>query len=820
MAISSKIEEILYEITKNTGNISDALTLGIGDIDVPNSSIFELNNLSTTATTGFPYFGILETSPAGFAITYSLSTDQYNVIFGTATISYNGSQISILDSKIPIKKEWVKDYSAVGSGSSSYQYGITVGLPLSEAQKATQSFNTVVSTLSGSGSTLLYVQSTSIAESLGFPLDAVVGSNYIKFNGVTSDKTALLVDGNYYNGSAYGTLPSDVSANTPVKFIFYPRVKYLTGFPVSTVSEDPNVFAYFPPLPSSWLPVAKVLVEDPVNPKVTGTNNDAYIRTVIDMPTSTSDNPILGDANDVNEIVSSVNNAIDNLNIYRNDLSVANFVNAVSSYTASQTTETGYSFNKFWSLQPFRPTQYYTKGLSFSGLERFEFPNNFSRSFWNIKNQDTQHTFAVFRGDLVSYNSAVLGTANISTADLSAEVLSVSNYQSSLDLGTQIYGVSAVRNVSIDEYVETVPTYIKVINTNTTTTNYMVDLTWTGTGITNSLFYHIYKRPTLSSEVIEKRITQIDDIQYPPYNTLTPVTDNTTRKLYSYNAYKFTTNEDCYIGGLSLKLGYWYPNQTASTGTTGLCIGVYSDNANNPNTSGLLSDNVVLKYSDISEGTGTYTAKFNPGINITTGADYWIVIKKPTDFTTGSGTTDLYIRVDSAGSGSAKTSLTFDGSSTWTSTGGSAYYQMRGFLDDGNITGTSFKRGLKLTENIANTGRRLSVYVPPVDDITDATGLFFNGSSTAIAATTDKTTQNELIVDVTAKLGADGSEKTLSATIPKNTARDTRFLLGLDTDIFDRITNVIVSPGTDLTRIANGPILWSIYDLITVETEP
>ena len=452
MAISSKIEEILYEITKNTGNISDALTLGIGDIDVPSSSIFELNNLSTTATTGFPYFGILETSPAGFAITYNLSNDQYNVNFGSATVSYNGSQISILDSKVPIKKEWVKDYSVVGGGSSSYQYGITVGLPLSEAQKATQSFNTVVSTLSGSGSTLLYVQSTTIAESLGFPLDAVVGSSYIKFNGVTSDKTALLVDGNYYNGAAYGVLPSAVSANTPVKFIFYPRVKYLTGFPVSTVSEDPNIFAYFPPLPSSWLPVAKILVEDPVDPKVTGTNNDAYIRTVIDMPTSTSDNPILGDADDVNEIVSSVDNAIDNLNIYRNDLSVANFVNAVSSYTASQTTETGYSFNKFWSLQPFRPTQYYTKGLSFSGLERFEFPDNFSRAFWNIKNQDTQHTFAVFRGDLVSYNSAVLGTANISTSDLSTEVLSVSNYQSSLDLGTQIYGVSAVRNVSVDEY--------------------------------------------------------------------------------------------------------------------------------------------------------------------------------------------------------------------------------------------------------------------------------------------------------------------------------------------------------------------------------
>lgn len=820
MAISSKIEEILYEITKNTGNISDALTLGVGDIDVPNSSIFELNNLSTTASTGFPYFGILETSPLGFGISYDFSNDRYNVSLGSATISYNGSQISIQDSKVPIKKEWVKDYSLVGGGSSTYTYGITLGFPLSEAQKATQSFSTVVSTQASAGNTILYVQSTSIAQSLGFPLEAVIGSNYIKFSGATSDNTGLVVDGTYYNGSSYGTLPASVIANSPVKFLFTPRIKYITGFPVSTISENPELFDYFPPLPSTWLPVAKLLVKDPVNPTLAGITTNAYIRTVIDMPTSTSSNPILGDADDVNDIISSVNNAIDNLNIYRNDLSVANFVNAISAYTASQTTETGYTFNKFWSLQPFKPTQYYTKGLSFSGLERFEFADNFSRAFYNIKNQDTQHTFAIFRGDLVSYNSAVLGSANVSASDITTEAISVSNYQSSLDLGTQIYGVSAVRNVSVDEYVETVPTYKKLINTNTSLTNFMVDLSWTGTGITNSLFYHVYKRPTLSSDVIEKRLTQIDDIQYPPYNTLTAVTDNTTRKLYSYNAFKFKTNEDCYVGGVSVKLGFWYPNETASTGTTGLSIGLYTNNSDEPDTTNLLSNSPSLRYSDISEGTATYTVKFDPGVNLSASTDYWFVINKPVDFTTGSGTTDLYMRVDSTGSGSMKTSLTFDGSSTWTATGGTAYFEMKGFLDDGNIIGSFFRRGLKLTENVANTGRRLSVFVPPVDDIIDATGLFFNGSSTAIASTTDKTTKNELIVDVTAKLGTDGLEKTMSVTVPKNTPRETRFLLGLDTDLFDRVTNVVVSPGTDLTRVTNGPILWSIYDLITVETEP
>jgi hypothetical protein len=63
MAISSKIEEILLEITKNAGNISDSLEKGIGNIEVPGSAIYEINNLLSTAQTGYPYFGIVETEP-------------------------------------------------------------------------------------------------------------------------------------------------------------------------------------------------------------------------------------------------------------------------------------------------------------------------------------------------------------------------------------------------------------------------------------------------------------------------------------------------------------------------------------------------------------------------------------------------------------------------------------------------------------------------------------------------------------------------------------------------------------------------------------
>ena len=821
MAISSKIEEILLEITKNAGNISDSLEKGIGNIEVPGSAIYEINNLLSTAQTGYPYFGIVETDPLGFLASYGATTDRYNVSFSSGTVSYNGSLIQLTQQKVPIKKEFLKNYYLTGSGSTAYKYGITVGLPLEEAQKSIQTFNTKVSAASSTGSTMVFISDSISAESIGFPLEAHVGSVYLRFSSLNTDKTALFIDTTYYTSAGYGVLPSNISVDTPVKYVFQPRLKYITGFPIETVSEDPEAFIYYPPLPSTWLPVAKILIKSPDDPIVAGSGNSAWTRTVVDMPTSTSSNLILGDSADVQDVTTACNSAIKNLQAYRNDISISNIVNAVTSYSAAIANVEGYTINKYWSLQPFRPTQYYSKGLSFSGLERFEFPENFTRAYYNINSTDLQHTFAIFRGDLVTYNSPVIGTSSIASTDLTLGIIASSANISSLQPGTQIYGVTAVRTVEGTDYVETVPTYVSAVSLNTTTGNYLSELSWQGSGITNALFYHVYKRPSLSTETIEKRLTIVDDIQYPAYNSLTPVTDNSNLNLSQYTALKFTTAEDCYIGGVSVKLGLNAPNQTSSLGSTGLNFNIYADNSGNPNYSGLLTEQAVLDYSDILEGSATYTVRFPSGINITSGSSYWVVINKPVDFTTGAGTTDIRIRYINSGSGLAKTlNATFDGSSSWSSVTGQGYLKLRGYLDDGSIVGESFKRGIKFTGRTSNSSRRLSVYVPPVDDITDKTGLIFNGSSVAIASTTDKNIKNELVVSVTAKLGENGIEKTMSVTVPQGTARDRRFLLGESTDLFDRVTNVVVSPGTSLRRISNGPILWDIYDLITVETEP
>jgi hypothetical protein len=144
MAISSKIEEIILELSKTAGNIYDALTLGLGDLDKPNSSIFELNNLLSLANNGFPSFGVVETNPLGFGLTYDITNDPYYLTVNGGQVSFDGSLLQTSTQKIPLKKEWSKDYSDTFVGSDGYKYGITIGLPFEEVQKASQLYSTTV----------------------------------------------------------------------------------------------------------------------------------------------------------------------------------------------------------------------------------------------------------------------------------------------------------------------------------------------------------------------------------------------------------------------------------------------------------------------------------------------------------------------------------------------------------------------------------------------------------------------------------------------------------------------------------------------------
>jgi len=634
---------------------------------------------------------------------------------------------------------------------------------------------------------------------------------------VTDDFTGLVVDPSYYNGSSFGTLPVTYYLDNPVTFLFQPRVKYITGFPVLETSENVNTFDYFPPLPQSWIPISKVMLKNPENPIVVDSGT-GLIRTIIDMPTDISTYQILGDSTDKSLIIQSCNEANDALTVYKSNDYVRNTVSAVYRYLSTVSSNSGVTNRELLATQPFRKTEFYSKGTSFSGLERFELPYGFAKAYYETVGSDVQHTFAIFRGDLITYNAAIGSSNTAAATGLTTEVIPCSNYISSLSSGTQIYGVTIVYNISTDEYVESIPVYSNLVSSNFTSSNYLVEINWSGAGITNPLFYHVYKKPQLSSDLIERKLTNINEIQYPSYNTITTIEDNTDLLLRNgLSAFKITPNEDCFVGGVTLKFKYTAGGQLTGSGTTGLSVSIYSATGSTPTPNGMITSASTIRNSDIQQGTNEYTVKFDNGANLEQGTSYWLIINKPVDFTTGLGSTSLFTRIISGGSGQGLTSIN-DGSS-WTGTGGTAYYNFRGYLDNGNISGEILRRGIKLTNRIALEPRKLSVYVPYVDDLTSS-NVVFNGSTTGIATTDDQTVKNDLVVIVIAQNGENGEPTTLTTIVPKGTTRNQRFALGNDLQVFDRVIDAYVTPGTDLTRINNGPILWDIYDLITIETTP
>lgn len=816
MAVSSKLEEIILEISRVAGKIYDANLYGIGDIETPNSAIFEINNLFNLGTYGLPYFNTIETSPLGFQITYDLINDAYNVTISSGQISYQTSLIQIAQQNIPLKKDFSKNYTA---GSDNYKYGITIGFPISEAQKSNSVWETVISQSISANSTSIYIQDLTIASSLGFPLEAHVGSTYIRFIGFNSDNTGLKIDPSFKIGANYGKTSSVISINTPVRFIVNPKLKFVSGYPIITTNENPNTFNFYPPLPTDWLPVAKILVKNPYNPKVAGVSNDAFIRTVVDYPTNDSNNPILGDSTDVGMVINSCSSAITDLESLSSNISVTSIVQAMRIFTAKQTTESQLSFRQFWSLQPFRPTSYYSKGVSFSGLEKFQFPYNFAKAYYNTTNEDLQHIFAIFRGDLLTYNSALMANNKVSGSGLTSGVIPCSNYASSLDAGTQIYGVSVISNISLTEYGESVPTYTSQISTNTTSSNYLTEISWSGSGISNPMFYHVYKRPRLASELIERKLTNVSEINYAPYNTLTTVTDDTDYNFgIGYLGAKIVPNENFYLGGITFKAGYLTADSVYNTTDT-LSVGIYGPSTPTPDLTKPVSSISTFRYGDLDNGTSNeYTVKFSQGANLVLGSTYWLVLNKSTDLLIGTGTTEVLYTRNLAGA-SSKTYSSTNGTA-WTDQIATTYFKVRGYLDDGNTTGEIVRRGIQFTNRVAFTPQRLSVYVPPVENLSNNTGLRFDGSTTGIAATTNTSIKNDMIVYVTARNGESGTPVTVSVTVSKGTQRDTRFLLGTSIDLFDRVDDVYIVPGTNLTRNNNGPILWDIYDLITIETVP
>lgn len=804
------VEEYIYELVRAIGDMHVAVQDGVGNETSPKTAAFELYQLEQLASNQLPAFGILETTPAGFTGSYNSATDRYFVNFSSGEIGYNGQRLVIPAQKIAIRRVFADTYGA------GYLYGIRVGFSLTEAQRATQSYSTTTSSSTSANATELPINNIDLVESLGFPVSAHVNNVFVRFSGVNTAGTALVVDPSYDNGvglisdpSRFGRISASIASGSPVYFVYEPKLSVLYGLPVLHGGTNPETFYYFPPMPDTWLPIADMLAGIPEDPELTeDSGNPVILRTVQEYPAPDSANPIFSSA-DASTITRASKQTRIALKQARDNASLANMMAAMEEYTAQVADAPDQDFRTYWATRSFKPSSYFARGISFAGLERFEFPKNFARAYYEIRGVDVQHTFAIFRGDLFDYAYGIIGDAptGVSGTSYRSDDVYWNSSSFSMNRGTYIYGVSAVTNNG-----ETPVTYTTV-NASYSSPSYFVNHIEFNQ-VADALFYHVYRRSNLVGDQIDYRLTSVNEVTGYGSYTFPELTYDTTRTMSStYEAIKFTASGTL-LQGIRCQI---QASATLTNPLETLSFYVYNDNAGVPGSVIAMIDTVP--YGDLTAATRTLLLKCNA--TLTDGNDYWLVVEQSAAPTGGN---IRFIASSATATGKYATATTLP---TWSTVNNLTAYihPMYGYIDSGVVGQSVTQRGLRLTGDVALEPRRLRVYVPPVESNTLIRGrdpvVAFNGDDTYdLSDPENSPTKNELIVTVTARSGATGTPQTFSITVPRNTIRGTEFLIGSETDLFDRVDEVLITPGSDLSMDTNYRIAWSLYDFITVETVP
>lgn len=800
MANIPVIEESFLEVSRAIGLTYDLLNTYVGDIDTPGTALFYLAQLQNIALTKLPRFGIIDTTPASFVL--SVDPSRSNVVtVSQGWVGYKGQQFYIPQQEVSISRVFGSSYT------TNARYGVRIGLPLVEIERASSLYSTIVSESASFNDTTLKVADLTAASILGFPLQAQIGArNYIVFSGLTADGTRLVVD----ISSNEGKLPTSFGAGTRVNFIYDPRVIAVAGTPVESgvaPVDDPIVFGYYPPLPSTWLPIAELIVANPNTPEVAdrGGNDYAIHRTAFLYPAPNSTTPFFS-VEDAKTVATVIQSTISSVKQNADRASVAELINGLEQYTKAVAQTSNTTFRQYWASRPFRANGNFGSGVSFDDLERFTFPKNFIDAYYNLRRTDLHHTFAVFRGDRyqVATPFAPIPGGFASTTSPYACGTGIST----LARGTYTYGVSVVYSTGESPVVYS--------GNNTNLLNFINEITYPDT--TSALYYHLYRRANESGDITEYRLTA-------PYDLTAGVSALNTRNLgYAPNggglnlieagatkiAFKISPTSDTWSGGIAFRAKKVADFATSTAPT--LSASFYS--GNNTSSLILITDALPISLATITSSYTGFVAQFeNFGVSLDRNTSYWIVFNMPSPDTFTS------IAFETENTGGATAYATSTGTS-WTA--GASARKLRalylGVIDNGRIGTHITRRGVLLTDDIANSPQRLRVFVPPVDFDTSLFTPTIGADTTA-----DKTLiQNEIIVSLTAQNGISGTPRTFSITVPRGTSRGTQFLIGGTNDKFDRVTNVSVRPGaqSNLSISAFGAINWSSYDLVTVETVP
>ncbi|MGG2319939.1 hypothetical protein, partial [Salmonella enterica] len=89
--------------------------------------------------------------------------------------------------------------------------------------------------------------------------------------------------------------------------------------------------------------------------------------------------------------------------------------------------------------RPFVGTTFFTHGVSFANIERFEFTKEFAQAYYDSKGKDVQHTFAIFRGDAYTYGNSTITPVYSAPSNVSVRASITNAINSPFTRGSYVY---------------------------------------------------------------------------------------------------------------------------------------------------------------------------------------------------------------------------------------------------------------------------------------------------------------------------------------------------------------------------------------------
>jgi len=484
-------DEQMKDISSILGMCYARYNDAIGDTSSPGTALFELQVMRKYATNFLPDEGVI----AGCVISDTVGNDK--LVISDGTVRFGGENISYSEEELSVDRTFAYAFGATD------RYGVIVGFRRDELAAVRDAVRTTLSANVTTGvSTSISITNTTASDGFILPFHITIGTEQIEAWSIGS--LGELEISPSYNG---GFAAQDHSAGDVV-FVSRPlSATVFFGLPVAPAFQtgSPATFAYYPPVSEKdVIIIGRALIDNPNTLDVARSPVVfAYedLRVLITQ-TAGSDMFTQVEAQSITQAIDSTSAILSHPTGFGTP---GDILSAMASWTLQ---ETGQGFDTYWNDRPFMASGNYLRGVSFAGISRLEFDDQFKTLYRDVYGSDLLTTMAIFRGDVYGGDLSYLSPPQNITYTYATHTSAVDGNLSS---GTWTYRVTAV-GVS----GESSPSASVSVDVSKTSGS-MNSITLSWDAVSGALYYHVYRFGESGMDFVEYRLTSDSEVSGTTY---------------------------------------------------------------------------------------------------------------------------------------------------------------------------------------------------------------------------------------------------------------------------------------------------------------